>query len=153
MSSLNQIQLSFNAEQDRLLLSISTGDFTEFRFWITRRVCLGFWKMLQHLQQVMHKDEEDQRVEMQESQKQIHREKTTPEAEKYTTPLSQRPLGDEPLLLFKFSAKADDENRVYFHFEDPNGIGIDFAGEGILVTILSQLLFKSLSQADWNLQL
>lgn len=151
MGSVHQIQLSFNAEQDRILLTISTSDFNEFHFWMTRRICLGFWKMLQHLQGIMMKDEEDQRVERQQSEKQIHKETAKPEAAKYTTRVTQRPLGEEPLLLFKFSARADEQDRVYFHLEDPKGVGIDFAGEGILVTVLSQLLQKSIAQADWNL--
>lgn len=151
-SKVQQIQLSFNAEQDRLVLTITTSDFNEFRFWLTRRVCIGFWQMLQKLQGMMLKDEEDQRVERQESAKQIHKETAKPEVAKYATRVTQTPLGNEPLVLFKFSARADEQDYVYFHLEDPKGVGIDFAGEGFLVTVLSQLMVKAIAQADWGLE-
>lgn len=150
-SGVQQIQLSFNAEQDRLLLTLTTTDFCEFRFWLTRRLTIGFWTMLERLQGMMGKDEEEQREERVQTAQQIHKETAKPEAAKYTTRVTKCPLGEEPLLLYKFSAQTNEQNQIFLHLEDVKGVGIDFAGEGILVTVLSQLMSKAITQADWNI--
>lgn len=41
MSQLHQISCRYDAMQDRLLLSVSTMDQAEFRFWLTRRFTHG----------------------------------------------------------------------------------------------------------------
>ncbi|HEX9569222.1 MAG TPA: hypothetical protein VF987_06035 [Rhodospirillales bacterium] len=45
-SALHQITMSFSAEEDRLLLRMSTADKTEFRFWLTRRFVRVLWGAL-----------------------------------------------------------------------------------------------------------
>lgn len=45
-SALHQITMSFSAEEDRLLLRMSTTDQTEFRFWLTRRFVRVLWGAL-----------------------------------------------------------------------------------------------------------
>lgn len=151
-SKVQQIQLSFNAEHDRLLLTLTTDDFCEYRFWMTRRIIMGFWQMMEHFQGVMFKDEEQQREERVQTSQQIHKETAKPEAAKYTTRVTRCPLGEEPLLLFKFSARMNEQDQIFLHFEDVKGVGLDFAGEGILVTVLSQLIRKAVAQADWGLK-
>ncbi len=45
-SALHQITMSHSAEEDRLLLRISTLDKTEFQFWLTRRFVNVLWPAL-----------------------------------------------------------------------------------------------------------
>ncbi len=45
-SALHQITMSHSAEEDRLLLRISTLDKAEFRFWLTRRFVNVLWPAL-----------------------------------------------------------------------------------------------------------
>ncbi len=45
-STLHQITLSYSAEEDRLLLRISTRDKAEFQFWLTRRFVNILWPAL-----------------------------------------------------------------------------------------------------------
>jgi hypothetical protein len=45
-SALHQITVTFVAEEDRLLLRVSTADKTEFRFWLTRRFVRVLWSAL-----------------------------------------------------------------------------------------------------------
>lgn len=151
-SKVQQIQLSYNGEHDRLVLTLSTDDFNEYRFWLTRRVTKGFWEMLNRLQGMMYKDVEQVREETVQSSQQIHKETAKPEAAKYSTRVSKYPLGEEPLLLFQFSAQPTEQGQIFFHLQDSKGTAVDFAGEGILVTVLTQLLRKALAQADWRLE-
>ena len=48
-SALHQITLSHSAEEDRLLLRISTLDKTEFQFWLTRRFVNVLWPALMNV--------------------------------------------------------------------------------------------------------
>ena len=42
-SPLHQMTMSFSAEDDRLLLRLSTRDMTEYQLWLTRRFVKVLW--------------------------------------------------------------------------------------------------------------
>jgi len=44
--NLHQLNLTFDAKQDRLLLKVSTTSEQEFRFWLTRRLVQRAWAPL-----------------------------------------------------------------------------------------------------------
>jgi hypothetical protein len=46
-SAIEQINLGFNEQEDRLLLKVGLADKTEVAVWITRRVCRAMWSSLQ----------------------------------------------------------------------------------------------------------
>lgn len=46
-AGIEQINLGFNEQQDRLLLKLGLTDKTEISVWITRRVCKVMWLLLQ----------------------------------------------------------------------------------------------------------
>jgi hypothetical protein len=45
-SAIEQINLGFNEQEDRLLLKVGLADKTEVAVWITRRVCRMMWSLL-----------------------------------------------------------------------------------------------------------
>lgn len=45
-SALHQMTMSFSAEEDRLLLRMSTTEKTEYQFWLTRRFVRVLWGAL-----------------------------------------------------------------------------------------------------------
>lgn len=45
-SAIEQINLGFNEQEDRLLLKVGLADKTEVAVWITRRVCKTMWSLL-----------------------------------------------------------------------------------------------------------
>ncbi len=45
-ASIEQINLGFNEQQDRLLLKLGLADKTEISVWITRRICRSMWELL-----------------------------------------------------------------------------------------------------------
>lgn len=47
-SAIEQINLGFNDQEDRLLLKIGLTDKTEVAVWITRRICKAMWGLLQN---------------------------------------------------------------------------------------------------------
>lgn len=46
-SAIEQINLGYNEQEDRLLLKVGLADKTEVAVWITRRVCKSLWSSLQ----------------------------------------------------------------------------------------------------------
>lgn len=46
-SAIEQINLGFNDQEDRLLLKLGLADKTEIAVWITRRICKLMWGLLQ----------------------------------------------------------------------------------------------------------
>jgi len=46
-SAIEQINLGFNEQEDRLLLKVGLADKTEIAVWITRRICKSIWSSLQ----------------------------------------------------------------------------------------------------------
>jgi hypothetical protein len=45
-SAIEQINLGFNEQEDRLLLKVGLADKTEVAVWITRRICKSMWNLL-----------------------------------------------------------------------------------------------------------
>jgi hypothetical protein len=39
MTAINQLQMSYSPEEDRVLLRLNTTSAEEFRFWLARRYC------------------------------------------------------------------------------------------------------------------
>lgn len=154
-SNLHQMQLSYDQVQDRLVLALLTQDFSEYRFWITRRAVKGLWNILTQLLQADQKNQlEQQRVSRQIAE-QIQQEKTQhrPAANKYGTRITRRPLGDEPLLLAKIMARPSEQSRCFLHFEDIKGQSIEFSGDITIVMALCQLILQAIKQAEWDLAL
>jgi hypothetical protein len=48
-SAIEQINLSFNEQEDRLLLKVGLADKTEVVVWVTRRICKSMWNLLNGL--------------------------------------------------------------------------------------------------------
>lgn len=149
-SNLHQIQLTYDSINDRLLLSFSTQDFFEYKFWVTRRALKGLWGLLQ---QITPKNDQENRLEEEIAEKSIQQEVEVAGARKFGTSLARHPLGVEPMLLYKVSATPGDGKRVHFRLEDSNGRFVEFAGEMLLVSLLAELIRKVIPKTDWGLSL
>lgn len=152
-SSLHQVQLTYDFQQDRLMLSLNTKDFFEYRFWITRRVIKGFWSLLKQLKGSFVHAQAKQAVDDRAIADKIQEEVKNVEAAKYSTRVTRSPMGDEPQLLCKLEATPTEEGRVHFHLVGHSGQFIDFTGDPVLVTILIELITKVLPKTDWDLNL
>jgi hypothetical protein len=47
-SSIEQLNLGYNQQEDRLLLKVGMADQSEVLIWITRRICKELWHLLQN---------------------------------------------------------------------------------------------------------
>lgn len=153
-SPLQQIQISYDQLQDRMILTITTQDFSEYRFWITRRGLKGFWGLMQ---QLLEGDEENQLKHVKESQEasdkiQQEKEKRHRGAEQFAHHVAKYPLGNEPLLIHKFMGRKD-KGHFFLRFEDKEGRSIEFGGTSAIILALCELIKKNLLTTDWALDL
>lgn len=44
--NIHQMQMSYLTQEDRLILSINSQDKEEFRLFLTRRIIISFWDIL-----------------------------------------------------------------------------------------------------------
>lgn len=152
MSGLYQIQMAYDQLQDRLILFLFTQDFSEFRFWLTRRSAKGLWSILTQMLEGNQKKliQEEKKIE-----EQIKKEKAQQnvEATKFANRMTQRPLGDEPLLINKISAKQIKTGAYHLHLEAIKGQSIEVNCDNTIVLALCKLIQQSVKQAEWDLEL
>ncbi len=152
MSNLEQLKITFEPIQDRLVLIFFTRDFTEFRFWLTRRMTKKFHGLLKQLQSTVIKSEVEKKYEEEKAQQNVQQEAVQQEASKYGMQLSRNPLGMEPLLLTQVKISADEQGRLMCRFESHTGNHIDFNMDTSFIVMLIQLIEKALPYTDWDLK-
>jgi hypothetical protein len=147
MSSLHQLQVAYDPFQDRLTLTISTTDFQEFQFWITRRCAKIFIDLLDKLSGDAQKQHEAQIAD------QIAREKEQQQAVagKFANPLAKRPLGDIPLLVTRLSSRGESEGRWVLSIESTAGKALEFTGDSKISLALKKLIVQSCQTAEWSI--
>lgn len=156
-SSLQQLQLNYDQVQDRLTLSIFTQDMSEYQFWITRRATVMLWNVLVQLLQADQRSQLEQMRASREIIQQIQDERARrrPTAEQMANPMSKRPLGDQPMLLFRVRARPPKEENepIALLLEDEKGHSLQIAGTSTIILALCQLIRQTILLADWNLEL
>lgn len=152
-SQLQKLQLTFDRHEDRLVLIFFTTDFSEYRFWITRRMVIQFWQVLKKLEEILLKSDVEKQEETKKASSHIQHEATQAAATKYATSVTKQPLGDRPLLLYKLQAKALENGRAFFHLEDIEGKNIEFSGDKQVLAGLIQLIAKTIPQTEWGIEL
>lgn len=152
-TGLQQIHLTYDVGEDRLVLTLFTQDLNEFQIWITRHMLKVLWNILQKLIQSLSNDSFRANEERRKTSAHIQKEIVRPEAGKFGVRVARRPLGDSPLLLYKLSVTPAEQGRIDFHLEDRLGNSLDFTGDFTFLTALSQLIQKTLPQTNWDIML
>ena len=156
MSRLHQIQIQFDAQQDRGLLRIRTSTDDEFRFWLTRRFVKLLWGIL------IRMVESDTQVKSQASPdaKQavlaFRHEQAVNETDfgtRYRSEDTRRPLGDAPLLLAKAQLKNINDGKKTLALAPMEGPAVELVLDDKLVHSLCELLVEIARNAEWDLNL
>lgn len=148
MSHLQQIEMGYNALQDRILLTIHTDNFLSFKFWITQRIARQLNEAISYL--LSDKEETPKEMKQVEKvvQKQIEQENKSksPLAQKLSTNLSKSPLGKEPLLISEIQIK----NEILI-FIDTLKTTFEIVPNSVILLALSKLLKEMSEKAQWDL--
>jgi hypothetical protein len=168
--SIKQINATYLAQEDRILLRFNTPEEAEYRLWITRRISLFIMAAATHLLtqklEQMHTAETAKAIDTFEKEALIEASKianTTPN--EYQSGI-QFPLGSEPILVMDVSCSLLQNNASEGGNSDVNSssnqdiISIDFALPGganlnlklasTMVRAINLLLDQLRQQAGWG---
>lgn len=154
LASLHQIQLSFVAEEDRLLLRVSTKDHQELRFWLTRRLVIRLWPLLveqlaSHEQIAAQVDPESRRTVLE------FRHEAALTGADFQSPFredsTEMPLGPEPVLVAKARVRRGEGPSWSLWLLPKAGSGMQLTlTEGMLHS-LSKMLAETVAKAEWGI--
>ncbi len=154
--NIHQIQMAFDKLQDRILLRVSTSDQAEFRFWMTRRYTKLLWTMLIKMLErdpaaALHADEKTRRAMM--GFRHADAVRGGDFAKKFEDAATVLPLGAEPVLLSRVTARQNAENQQVLSVHPEQGQGIDMVVNVELLHMISKLVVDAVGQSDWDLRL
>jgi hypothetical protein len=144
---LQQINLSYDAEQDRLLLRAREDDNTEYRIWLTRRFTALLLDVLR------------QRMSALGGQNQLASNPKTVEqlkggafhsAYQEEAP-SVLPLGEEGILAYRLNYSFPSGDLSKLQLLPKQGEGLNFSLGKHMLYLLFNLLEQNLPQTGWNL--
>lgn len=152
MSTIKHIQLSYDQLEDRLVLSFSTEDALQVRFWITRKMLKVIWNILLRIEEIVSKEEEEEALERETAATKIQDGVLPNDFALQSSENNEAPFGYAPLLLSKITASPNAQGGANFRLEDNQGHSVEFSGNGITLSGLHQMIIKILIKTDWDLK-
>lgn len=159
-SAIEQINLRYHQEEDRLLFKIGLADKTEVSFWMTRRVCKAMWSSLQIAGTPTHAlfsspvisthDAKDQAVESfaLEASNQKKIEDLDFKSEYLT---DRKAWSEQPMLAVQCLVVSVDQIQSRLDLQFNNGQSIAMTLKGEMVHAISDMMQQTLRQAGWDL--
>jgi len=153
---IHQMQLTFDPEQDRLLLRLSTRDQAEFRFWLTRRCVRILWRallrMLEQDRALQGQFDPDTRREVLGMQHEGFVQQGN-FSQSFANGARSLPLGEAPVLVTQFKTGRKPDGAQLLSLHPTQGKGIDIALDTRLLHILCKLVQEAVGKAEWDLAL
>ncbi len=152
MAALRQLQLRYDAVEDRILLRVSTQQDQAFRLWLTRRYCTLLLAVLDEYQRLDPEVAERPTEEARRAVQRFKEEAAGSRADfgrEFREP-AERPLGDAPMLAWRLTYRAD-EARLQLTFSPQRGQGVTFTLDRQLGLNLHSMLTQTVRAADWGL--
>jgi len=156
MSSLQQMQISFSPEHDRLLLRIKSSDNSEFRLWLTRRFVAMAWPSLVGLLVSNPAVTSQPSREAQQAVLEFEHENAVNQADfdqPYEEKIEALPLGKEPMLVSQMSIQRSKDDKHTVIFKPAKGQGVNLNMGNDLIHSFCKLLSDAVDKTDWNLEL
>lgn len=148
-SALQQINLSYSPEEDRLLLRVSDGELSEFRVWLTRRYTELLCGML--MEEMNKAGGEQELASSKETLQGFRNGAFTKEYE--GSPGKQFPLGEAGVLGFRINVSHSEPATTNVQLLPQQGQGITLTLGRSMLYMFYNLIEQALSQANWALVL
>lgn len=161
---LHQLQLTYQAEEDRLLLRASfreaDGGLQELRAWLTRRMIRNLWPAIVNSLETQvsldkplaaHASADIVGMEHHASVEQIRESGSfdTP----YAADIQTYPLGEAPILVTTVNFTQHANEPIQLHLAPAQGNGFEIAFPPVVLHGLCSLLKEAVRNADWDLDL
>ena len=153
---LHQIRLDYSAEQDRLLLRISTDDSKEVLLWLTRRCVRLLWSVLLDMAQSSPRIALQSNPAARAALLGLEHEQALHAADfsrSYDDAVRERPLGAEPLLVVRVRSANDARGDHVLSLVPTSGQQVEVTLDDRLLHAFCRLLQKVMSSTEWNLTL
>lgn len=154
---LQQINVEYSAEQDRLLMRIGTSEGSEMRLSLTRRYVKLLWPLLVRLA-----EEASPRIRTQanpDARKALlglEHEQALSRAD-FSKPYVQEPrltpLGEAPLLLARIQTGRDRNGQPVLALHPAEGQGVTLTFDAVLLHSVCRLLQSAVQKSDWDMEL
>ncbi|MEY4641612.1 MAG: hypothetical protein RLZZ227_1606 [Pseudomonadota bacterium] len=146
-NALQQINLNYVPEEDRLLLKVRTADEAEYRIWFTRRYSALLLQIF------------TDRIEREGGYQELASRKQTLDQlrggafdHSYDAPSkAQYPLGENGVLGYRINVGKDDSGATTLQLLPEQGQGVTFTMDKSTLYMLYNLLEQALPQTEWNL--
>jgi len=154
---IQQLQISFDAREDRLLLRIATAEREEIRVALTRRLVKALWPQLQRMLtgHLATESEEPDTIEMQDALAAPAAPASAADAfaESFEGEKRSHPLGKTPLLAMESRLQAIDGPACRIMLGEIRARKVSFECDRDLLLALCAMIRATVDKADWNLDL
>jgi hypothetical protein len=157
MSSIRQIQLRYEAHEDRALLRLNTTDPSEFRFWVTRRYAQLLWSALTRAADETTRGAVPVDAAMREAMVAFEHQAALGRAdfasEFRDEATAAHPLGELPVLLAQVRCAPLDDGFTLLGMHPLRGQGVEVRLDATLLHSLLKLLADAADAGQWGLEL
>jgi hypothetical protein len=156
VAQLNQLQLRFEPNEDRLLLRVNTTDRREFRFWVTRRYAKLLWSALATTLGTGERARAAVDAQARQAIFAFEHERALQQAN-FARPFDdepqQLPLGETPMLLNRLQMRTLKDGRRLLGLHPAKGRGVELSVSPDLLHGFTRLLTDAVTRAHWDLNL
>jgi hypothetical protein len=156
MSRLHQIQIRYEALEDRALLRVATTDGREFRFWVTRRYARLLWQALSRSAARGTPGTSRADPVARQAVMGFQREAALAGADfstRYREQPRETPLGDAPVLLARITCTPRADGTTTLAMHPMQGQGVEVRLDARLLHSLMKLLNDAATAGEWDLQM
>jgi hypothetical protein len=162
--SLQQLQVTYHQQQDRVLLRAAfkgpDEPRQELRAWITRRMVPPLWSgMLRALSTQISLELPQSAQASREIIGMKHEASVAEQAARgnfndgFDNSAQEYPMGEEPLLIDALRFTVNPHEPVRINFAPPDGKGFEIAFSSAVLHAFCKLLQDAVKSAQWNLTL
>lgn len=145
-AKLHQMNISYVAKEDRLLMRISTNKTQEYRLWLTRRYS-GLLSGV--LSDEIDKHGGEHSLAASDETRKMFKQGALEKA--YEEDNVEFPLGKEGILAFRISAGLSEEGELQLEMAPEKGQGISLSLSKTLLYMFKNILQQGIDRAGWNM--
>jgi hypothetical protein len=146
MNALQQVNITYMPEQDRLLLKAGTSTGQEYRVWITRRYAGLLAQVLQK-----HIDKSGGTHQLASDPQTTNHLRQGAFDKAYESGRSGFPLGEDGVLGYAIKVNSRGNDGLALQLLPKEGEGMTLNLDAPLLYLMANLLEQATLQADWKL--
>ena len=170
--NIHQMQISYSAQEDRIILNINSKENEEMRLLLTRRIVTSFWDILnrtithtltnepklndmQEIPVASIPQNAGKEATLKQMEQQIHHQNIINESD-YKTPFNTGdtfPMGEAPILVEKITINTYENDNIVFIFESTHEKDMRLNLNLQILHNLSDLLARVMPITEWNIEL